>query len=393
MEAFRKELLDKAAVFYGAFTREESSNVKLRAEAAWAHSRLGDVNRLLDRDDDAAREYKLGIASFEGLVREHPSEVEYRRGLAYCHNWLGETIRGRIAQSGEADGWRRAQAKAEYDAAIALQRPIHDAAPANPLYAQELARSYYNRGILSYGVGDLTATAADFGAAIRLLEPIGGATAAPGGAQLSPLPAQDLARVYNDLGTLLRHQGQNAQARDDYDKAIQLAERLSSADPQNREYRFELAQYYDNQAMVLVDLQQLPAAAERNRQAVELIDELASPSQAMSMAQLRAVKLRGEILLAQGSPEAQAESDRELELLEELQRRRPQHDRDFQIMYARLAGNYIELATRELQEGKTHEAQDAVQSLGRILPQLTTEDRAVAERSYEELRREVGAKL
>ena len=393
MEAFRRELLEKAATFYSVFTHEESSNVKLRAEAAWAHSRLGDVNRLLERDDDAVREYKLGIAAFEGLVRQYPGEVDYRRGLAYCHNWLGETIRGRIARSGEADGWRRPMAKAEYDAAIALLGPIHDAAPDNALYAQELARSYYNRGILSYEAGDLTATAADFGAAIRLLEPIGGATSAPGVAQLSPLPAQDLARVYNDLGTLVRRQGQHEQARGYYERAIQLAERFRAADPENREYKFELAQYYNNQAMALVDLQQLPAAVERNRQALELIDELASPAPALSMGQLRAVKLRGEILLAQGSPQAQAESDRELELLEELQRRQPaSQDPAFQIMYARLAGNYIELATREVREGKTHEAQDALQSLGRILTQLTPEDRAVAERSYEELRREVGAK-
>ena len=93
MEAFRKELLDKAATFYAAFIHEDSSNLKLRADAAEAHSRLGDVNRLLDRPEDAIREYKQAIAGFASLANQHPREVEYRRALAYCHNWLGETLR------------------------------------------------------------------------------------------------------------------------------------------------------------------------------------------------------------------------------------------------------------------------------------------------------------
>ncbi len=93
MEAFRKELLDKAAAFYTSFVQEHSSNPKLRAEAAAGHSRLGDINRLLAQPENAIREYKQAIATYQELASQHPSEVEYRRALAYCHNWLGETFR------------------------------------------------------------------------------------------------------------------------------------------------------------------------------------------------------------------------------------------------------------------------------------------------------------
>jgi len=47
MEEFRKELLDKAGNFYALFTKQNSKNEGLRSEAAWAHSRLGDISRLL----------------------------------------------------------------------------------------------------------------------------------------------------------------------------------------------------------------------------------------------------------------------------------------------------------------------------------------------------------
>ena len=261
-------MLDKAATFYAAFTREESSNVKLRTEAAWAHSRLGDVNRLLDRHEDAIREYVRAIASFEVLAGQYPRKVEYRRALAYCHNWLGETLRSWLDESGGPDSGKKA--RAEYDAAITLQAPIHEDAPANPLYAQELASTYYNRGILSYVAGDLAAASSDFGAAIHLLQPIRGATTALDGARLSPLPAEELARAYSDLATVLTHENGREQARSYYEQAIQIAERLSAADPQSREYKYELAQYCDNLARLLVEMHELKQAADRNHQASTL---------------------------------------------------------------------------------------------------------------------------
>jgi tetratricopeptide (TPR) repeat protein len=390
IESFRKELLDKAAAYYAAFNREHLKDATLRADAAEAHSRLGDINRLLSQPENAIREYKQSITTYQVLASQHPSVVVYRQALAYCHNWLGETLRLWSEQTAPPDASKQTQAKAEYDEAIRLQTTIHAAAPDNPVYAQELARSYYNRGILNREQADPKAAEADFRAAIQLLEPIPTPDVPAG---FVPPPAQELARVYNDLATLIRRENRVEEARNLYDQAIQIAERLSSHNPQNREYKFELAQYCDNQARLLQALNQLPAAADRSRQALDIIEELASPGPALTLEELRIMQLQSDILVSQGAPDAQLVSDREREFLERQRATAgAEPNPALHDLYKNLAVNYIELARKELKDGNRHEAEDSLQSLARILPQLLPEDLAIAEQSYQELKSQLQTK-
>jgi tetratricopeptide (TPR) repeat protein len=393
MEAFRKALLDKAAAFYAVFTRENSGNEKLRAEAARAHSRLGDVNRLLEQPNEAVKEYNLAIASFQGLAAEHPNKIEYRQALAYCHNWLGETLRMGLESEVRPDASILSQARKEYDEALRLQQQIHDSNPSNSAATQELARSYYNRGILLFDGGDTQGTESDFRTAIGMLEPIAG-QAAQGSRQFSPEPAQELARVYNNLAKLEKNAGKSEEARALYEKAIQKAEQLETQSPQEREYRTELAQYYDNEARLLVDMNDLVAAGRRSQEALDIVDELANPAPALSLEQARILQLRSEILLAQGSPEAQDDSERERDLLERLGRSQafPRNPR-FSVLYENLAANFVELARKELAEGDLASAQLSLKSLARVLPQLTPDDKASAQISYQELLRKLQPKL
>jgi hypothetical protein len=384
IESFRKELLDKAAAYYAAFTREHAKDATLRAESAAAHSRLGDINRLLSQPQNAIREYEQAVATYQALASQHPNQIEFRRALAYCHNWLGETLRLWSERSDPPDPSKQTQAKAEYDEAIHLQTAIHADEPDNPVYAQELARSYYNRGIVNREQGDAKTAESDFRAAIQLLQPLPNADTPAGS---SPPPAQELARVYNDIATLIRQEDGTEEARSFYEQAIQIAERLSTRNPQNREYKYELAQYCDNEARLLRASNQLHAAANRSRQALDIIEELASPGPALTLEELRIMQLQSDILVSQGSPDAQIESDRERELLERqhlvagAEPNPAVHD-----LYKNLAVNYIELARKELKDGDRHEAENSLQSLADILPQLLPEDRALAEPSYRELK-------
>ena len=396
MEAFREELLDKADTFYSILSLDggNSTNPQVRAGAAAAHSRLGDINRLRERPDKAIPEYKQAIATYQALASQHPAAFEYRRDLAYCHNWLGETLRLWSEQSDPPDPSKQTQAKAEYDEALRLQTAIHAAAPENPVYTQELARSYYNRGIVNREQGNSNAAESDFRTAIQLLERIPNPDEA---AKFEPPPAQELARAYNDLATLIRRENRTGEARALYEQAIQITEHLlySSglySDLNRREYSYELAQYCDNQARLLLALKDLPAAAERSRQALDLIEQLASPGPAFALEQLRIMQLHSDILVSQGSPNAQAESDRELELLERLSRvAGAQSNPAIHDLYKNLAVNYIELAREELRNGNVREAEDSLLSLARVLPQLLPEDRVLAEQSYGQLKAQLHA--
>jgi hypothetical protein len=387
IERLRKDLLSKAAAFYKALIQANSGTVELRAESASAHSRLADINRLLDKRDDAVSEYKQAIAGFEALARDKPKEVEYRQSLGYCHNWLGETLRQWYEQEATPDKSTAAQATAEYDAAFQFQQQIHDAAPSNAQYTQELARTLYNRGILEDDQGDGKSAEADLRTAMGLLEPLDPLVSkhiTEDPTQTTRPAAQDLARTDNDLANLYAKNGNNADARRLYDMAIAIGEQLTAEKKDKREYKFELAQYYDNEARLLMKTGDEALAAEQNHHALDLIEELTTPSQEIGLEEAKIMELRIRILLKQGSTDALKEAEQERELMEKLESGGLSHQHSlFHKIYARLASNYIELAKNDLKSGELEDADISLKSLALVIPQLVSEDKSGAEKNYE----------
>jgi tetratricopeptide (TPR) repeat protein len=257
--------------------------------------------------------------------------------------------------------------------------------------AQSLARSFYNRGILLSDGGDRQGSESDFRSAVALLEPIADRPRADDINQFSPPPAQELARVYNNLAALEERSGRSGEAKELYEQAIQKAEQLNASNPQEREYQVELAQYSQNEArLLLVDLHDADTAAHRNHEALDIVEALANPAPALSVEQAKILQLRSEILLAQRSPDARAESDRVLQLLDRMGRGQAfQLDPLFHAMCANLATNYVELASRELNGGDIQDAKLSLNSLARILPQLTQDDKEAALVSYNELKKKM----
>jgi tetratricopeptide (TPR) repeat protein len=289
LEEFRHRLLDKARIFYQNFTDQDPRNEGLAAEMAMAHSRLGDIDRLLQAHEDAVHEYNQALTQFGKLSREHPGNAGYRQHLAYCHNWLGETLRLWLEGSQKPVQYSAADAKREYDAAIELQQELHQDAPASRAYQQELARSYYNRGILLYD-GHSDEAEADYQRAAGLLQPlIAGEASAPGAD--GPDPVQDLARVYVDMGAIHSQRQEFEQAGGLFQMAIDTLQPLQQKNPDNREYKVELATYYNNLALALAGQKQYALATKSSERARELTDELAAPSPALQLLRENIVKL------------------------------------------------------------------------------------------------------
>ena len=225
VEEFRRELLVKAEAFYREFMKQEPDSEASRNDLALAHFRLGHINRLLEKRDDAAGEYQQAITGFEGLASDFPANPEYRAGLANAYNWIGETLRPAPA--------RFADAERAYNSALLLQQTLVEQG-AGAERVQELARTHYNRGILRYTRGHepgqerlMEAAGEDFRTAIRLLEPL---------AATSDGAAQELARAYNNLGGLIQetHPDKAPEIRALWEQAIAIDERLSKKDPSNR---------------------------------------------------------------------------------------------------------------------------------------------------------------
>jgi tetratricopeptide (TPR) repeat protein len=360
LEAFREELLEKAQPFYQLFMQKRGST-QLRAQEAWAYSRLGDVNRLLGKYDNAAKEYKQAIAEFQNLATSYPQRSEYRQELAYSYNWLGETLR--IWRDESKDRLQYSDAKNAYDSALHLQQDLIRDNPGNTGYQQELARTYYNRGVLRYDIRDLRACESDFREAIQLLEPLISQKTRSTTEQGDVPPSQDLARAYNDLATLLRDESRPSEASELYQKAIEISEALVKDKPNDRDYKLELATFYNNLAFLLWDENELEEAKQRNHQALFLIEELATPAGLVEAQRAKAFELH--------------------DLIHESQ-----HP-EFDTIYKHLGDQYVVAAQRNLKSGSLTDAEDALKSLHDILPKLAEPDRSRLAKAHDDLQKEL----
>jgi hypothetical protein len=358
LEQFRQELLKKAEKFYSNFLDTQSKNdPKFRAGSALLHSKLGDINRLLDKqnhNEDAVVQYRLAINEFEELSREQPGNAEYRQDLAYAHHWLGETLRLWLEETPKPP-YNRSDAETEYDSALRLQKDLLRESPQNADYAQKLARTYYNRGILRYDGGDSAATKSDFLEAVRLLKPLAERDLESPAQEGENPPSHDLARVYNDLGNLLGDQ-------EYYELAIRIQEDLSNRSPQNWEYRVELAKFYNNLSRLGSDGNG-NLAAQSNHRALDLLEELATPASSLENERAKAHMLH----LMVG----------------------PSQHPEFHVLYMHLGDEYVKLATGYLDSGYPDGAALAIKALGDVLPEVAEPERTRLSKSYQGLQKEL----
>jgi hypothetical protein len=285
-EQLRSQLLKAAVGFYEQFAKQKPGDDTVAEEMAMAHSHVGDIDRLSLMYQDAVNEYHEAIDQFGKLAQSHPNNPEYRQELAYCHNWLGETFRLWRKSKQKPAQDTAADAQNEYNQAITIQQALHQGAPTNRDYQQDLARSYYNLGnLLNETKAD---PQADYERAAELLKPLLGAgvsmpeqTEAGQETEPEPAPEQELARVDTDLGVYLDTKNLHAQAAQSNEQAIEIINALRQTDPGNFEYMSEAAQYYFNLACSLADEHQLAQAKQASDSARELVDQLAAPSQAL----------------------------------------------------------------------------------------------------------------
>jgi tetratricopeptide (TPR) repeat protein len=383
MVEFRKELLDKAKAFYSHLIPQDPKSEQLAREAALGHNRLGDINRLLFLGDGAIKEYKEALAEFEVLARKHPANADYRRMLAYDHHWIAETLRIWLQSEQKPSHYTSADAEREYNLALDIQQALHTEAPTNHLYQQELARTYYNRGILRYYSQQFDSTEKDFRQAIALLEPLTSAQISLSAEknQSQPTPSQDLARVYNDLGNLLSKRKEYPEAAKVIEQAIAIHNSLLEKDPSNREYKQELAVFYNNLSAARYNNGQFTLAESANHSAFDLIEDLITPNPSLGDARARANQARDLILEQESRMIGTAGNTKQIS-----------HHPEFHVMNMNLGRGYARLAQQYLIFDDLQDAENAIESIHRILLKLAPQDQVELSASYKQLKKELSDK-
>ena len=397
---FRRELLSKAEGFYRAFMNQERGSEKIQRDIAFSHFRLGHINRLLEKRDDAQREYREAVAQFGSLAAEHPTTAEYRATLANAYNWLGELMR--------TDPERYEEANRAYTRAFDLQLALTREHPNETQYRRELARTIYNRGILNSSRPDgAAASEADFREAIAQLEPI---------ALISPQIAGELARAYNNLGSLLALSGNRSrEVREWWEKAITTDELLLRVSPDSREFRIELAIFCNNLASLLQEMGDEGAAADRSRQATALLDDLVRPAPSLAIARADAHSLYGAILRERDTAAAEQELSLAVRVFADGAREPAlRQDADFHLRFGDLLLNlaafaespqsadrgrpllargisaYASMAQAIAASGSDGEARAALETVNRVLPSIPLRDRGPLNEAHRQLQRKAG---
>ncbi len=281
VEQFRRRLVEQAKQTYAKILARNSSP-EFGEEMALVDMRLGDGNRLTGQTEQAIAQYKRAVERLQALVTSSPTNTKYRRELADAYHWLGETERG--------SSNLRTDAEKSYNSALALQERL----PKDPDNQSALARTHYSRGIARQAAGRFQEAEADYQEAIRLLTPLN-------------RYKQDLARAKNNLARLIFDAGLSGNARQLYDEAIQIGEDLTKKDPGNRDYKFELAQYYDNSAILFQSRNQEVQALAHSEKAVALYRALTRPLPALMMHIGLLHDIRGRILETTNWTQAEAE--------------------------------------------------------------------------------------
>jgi tetratricopeptide (TPR) repeat protein len=336
----------------------------------------------MGRPQEAVEQYNTAISDFETLSARYPNELRFNQSLAYAHNWLGETVRAAL-DGGSGSRYSPSDAEKQYSQAISLQEDLLKQSPTNATYQQELARTYYNRGIIRFRIKNADGMRSDFHRAIELLEPLG-SKIQPSQDSSNPSPAQDLARVYNDYAIAADSAGQPDQAQGFYEKAIALSEQLVTQRPKNREYRMELAKYSINEARMLADGDQVDLAVTRTQRALELLEQLTEPAASLSLKEIEALQLKGQLVQSQNPAEARALTDQALDLLNKVDTNEASG-----ALYMNIGANYLELAQYRLLNGDRTGAAAALSHLNEILPHLSAADRKTLTESYQNVQRKM----
>ena len=100
--------------------------------------------------------------------------------------------------------------------------------------------------------------------------------------------AHDLVLAYNNLGVLMTDKNELAKAEQLSETAIRIQKALSQRDPENLRYRQELAIFQNNLAFLAYQKGDMEIAKQQNHEALDGIEELATPIPKMEIARAKA---------------------------------------------------------------------------------------------------------
>jgi tetratricopeptide (TPR) repeat protein len=230
MEQVRRELLEKAQIFYAGFLQDNIGDLEIREEIGRAYKQLGDINKELGQYEQAEQAYRKAIEVFGELTDEFPDEENYRMELAISENALGFVLQ-ELGLHEEADD--------AYRTGIEVSGALAADFPNEPDYLDVLFDSHFSRGLLLVSVGRYEEAEQAYRQALEIREKLG--------ADFSVLPhgVTAITHLHWRLSELLNEMGRRQEAAEVLHQAVANLEKLVTESPDEPKYHAELARRLD----------------------------------------------------------------------------------------------------------------------------------------------------
>jgi tetratricopeptide (TPR) repeat protein/tRNA A-37 threonylcarbamoyl transferase component Bud32 len=245
MEPVRREILKDALRFYQEFLRERGDSPVVRAEAANAYRRVGDIQVLLGSRDEGEVAYRQAVALLEGLLDESPGDPSVLNDLGEVHNSLGLLYHATR---------RWPQAEATFRLAVASLDPPGREGPLPLKNRDTLARVHNSLLVLYRQTSELDKAESAFFQCRAI---------ADGLLARDPKDAKaltQLARCHQNVGLVYGAKGQVRQAEAAYRKALDLNQQLILREPDEVSHRKRLAQTQNNLGLLYMHARQYDKA-------------------------------------------------------------------------------------------------------------------------------------
>ena len=208
----RREMLNASREYYDQFVEKESDDPSLEMERGKAYGHLADIEADLGNQEESIRLYQQCVAVFAGLEQRLPNEPNYTYLRAVYQRNLGMLYR---------DNGRLGEANSALREAYALASELHSKQPAVPKFAALLAEVHDERGVVYADLGEIEKAEKSRLETVNLWRQI--FEAAP-----QTEYEHELAASHNDLGFFYRRVDEDEKAREHFEKARQIWQRLTS---------------------------------------------------------------------------------------------------------------------------------------------------------------------
>ncbi|MBI3649595.1 MAG: protein kinase [Acidobacteria bacterium] len=250
----------KALAIREKLVAADAANPALRKELASSYVRIGSMNWLQGKWDEAFDNFQRGANLYEALVTADPTNADLRADLSQNYSYLGDAL----AEKGALEEAVASQCKA-----LAI-RQEWAAASTDQKTQMGLASSYVKMADVLLRIGKMNECFDYYDKALKIFE-----------ALMKLAPDDDdlrgrLEGTYQRLGEALRRNDERAQALEYFHKCREMDEARVRKDPTNAVARRNLMGEYVSIGMTLMDSEKPKEAVSYYQKALEMAEALAA---------------------------------------------------------------------------------------------------------------------